>query len=185
KSVGLHQSVPDAPDVRDEHHCVQLPEREQQARASEQQRCQHETSSEATEEEPIAVRTHHARQMVAHCAERCDHQIDLIRPESALCQPESGKNDEGRADDQEEIAPGIEDPGRAAVDRCRRRDRSLCYSAMLLTRAAAHLSPDLYLFFARPTTRFQLVRLRNKEDTTVRLFTNSVSIGEPPGTCAF
>src|SRR5262249_9663450 len=92
----------------------------------------------------IAVGAHHAREMMADRAKRGDEQVNLLGPESSLSQPQGGENDERRADDQDEIAPGVEHPHRTARGR-RARDRLRSYQSILTARPVAHVtlpSPD-------------------------------------------
>ena len=76
---------------------------------------------------------------MADRAERGDEQVYLFGSESVLCQPQRRKNDERRSDDQEEIAPGVEDPRRAAGHGAGRRDWASKGFAMPMARPAFHV----------------------------------------------
>ena len=66
------------------------------------------------EQQAIAVRAHHARQMMSDGAERGDEEIDLLRPEPRLRRPQRRHDQQRRTDDQEKIAKRVDDPRRAA-----------------------------------------------------------------------
>ena len=128
--VGLHQPVPDAPHVRDEHHRGQLAHREQHARAAEDEWRQQEAILEATEQQAIAVRAHHAGQMMSDGAERGDEEIDLLRPEPPLRRPQRRHDQQRRTDDQEKIAKRVDDPRRAARRSIRCRPRAVPFDTL-------------------------------------------------------
>ena len=65
---------------------------------------------QALKEESVAVCAHHPWQMVSDRAEGCHDEVNLVGSEAALRQPEGGQNDERRAYDKQEVAPGIENP---------------------------------------------------------------------------
>ena len=91
--------------------------------AAQQERRQDEAVLEPIEEQAIAVRAHHAREVMANRAERSDEQIDLLWPESTLGQPQRGENDGRCAHNEDEVAPRIKNPPRAEPGRRGQPDR--------------------------------------------------------------
>jgi hypothetical protein len=78
--------MPDPPDKRHQHNALQFPQRKGGADHDQKNRRTNEAPSEPLEQRAVAIGANHSRQMMAHCAERSDKKIDVLRtPETLHC----------------------------------------------------------------------------------------------------
>src|SRR4030095_10585026 len=90
KPVGLHQSVPNAPEENHQKNSLQVPPKESDTSYEQKQRRQNEAPLEALEQGPIPVRAYHARQVMTHGTEGSDKEINVLRTPLGLGQRECG-----------------------------------------------------------------------------------------------
>jgi hypothetical protein len=88
KPVGLHQAVPNAPEKNYQENAFEVPPEKSDAHCQQKQRRQNEAPLEAFEQCPIAVGADHSRQVMTHCAEGSDKEINVLRTPLRLGQRE-------------------------------------------------------------------------------------------------
>src|SRR6478736_5915361 len=79
KPVGLHQSVPNAPEENHQENAFQIPPEKSHAHCQQKQRRQNEAPLKAFEQCSIAVRADHAWQVMTHGTESSDKEINVLR----------------------------------------------------------------------------------------------------------
>src|SRR6266496_5677396 len=86
EAVRLHQAMPNTPEENDQQNSLQVPPEEGRAYREKKQRRENETPFEAFKQCAVAIRADHPRQMMSHCAECSDKEIDVLRTPARLGQ---------------------------------------------------------------------------------------------------
>jgi len=86
KAVGLHQSVPNAPEENNQQDAFEVPPKECDTRYQQKQRREDEAPFEAVEQCPITVGANHSRQVMTHRAEGSHEKINVLRTPPRLGQ---------------------------------------------------------------------------------------------------
>src|SRR4029450_2182967 len=110
KPVGLHQSVPDAPEENYQQNSFQVPPEEGGTNGEKKQGREDKAPLEAFEQSTIAIGPDHPWQVMPHCAKRRDEKINVLRPPPRLGQGKNRHQQKRGGDVQDEVAPGIEYP---------------------------------------------------------------------------
>ena len=103
--VGLHQSMPDAPEENDQQDSFQVPPEKGRADCEKKKRRENKTPFETFEQCAVAIRANHSRQVMSHCAECSDEQIDFLRAPARLGQGKGRNEQQRRADIENQVAP--------------------------------------------------------------------------------
>src|SRR5262245_53332329 len=110
KPVGLHQSVPHAPEENHQQNSFEVPPEKSHAHREQKQRRENEAPLKALEQRPIAVRAYHARQVMTHGTEGSDKEINVLWTPPRLGKRECGYQEKRCANVQEQVPPGTEYP---------------------------------------------------------------------------
>src|SRR6266496_1073867 len=96
--ISLHQAVPDAPEENDQQNSLEVPPKEGRTDREEKQRRENKAPFKPLEQSPIAIGADHPRQVMSHCAERRDKEVNVLRAPARLGQGESWQQQKRRAD---------------------------------------------------------------------------------------
>src|SRR5262245_36333869 len=110
KPVGLHQSVPDAPEENYQQNSFKVPPEKSDADYEQKQRRENKAPFEAIEQSPITVGTDHAWQVMPHGTKRSDKQVNVLRTPPCLGQRKRRYEQQRCADVQDQVTPGTEYP---------------------------------------------------------------------------
>src|SRR6266480_3400446 len=99
--------MPNAPEKNDEHDSFEVPPEKGHADRQQKQRCQNKAPFEAVEQRAIAIGAYHSRQVMSHRAKRRDEEINVLRTPARLGKRENRKQEQRRADVENQVTPGI------------------------------------------------------------------------------
>src|SRR6266576_6630242 len=97
--------MPNAPEKSDEDNPLEVPPKKDHADRNEKERRQNKAPFEAIEQSAIAIGADHPRQMMSHCAERRDEEINILRTPARLGQRKNRYQQKRRADVENQVPP--------------------------------------------------------------------------------
>src|SRR6266480_7839554 len=99
--------MPNAPEKNDEDNPLEVPPKKDHADRNEKERRQNKAPFEAIEQSAIAIGADHPRQMMSHCAERRDEEINILRTPARLRQRKNRQEKKWRTDVQNQVTPTV------------------------------------------------------------------------------
>src|SRR5437867_9052951 len=108
EAVGLHQAMPNAPEENDQQNSLQVPPEEGRADREKKQRRENETPFEAFKQCAVAIRADHPWQVMSHCAECSDKEINVLGTPARLGQRKHRHQQQRGADVENKVAPRIQ-----------------------------------------------------------------------------
>src|SRR6266699_664146 len=97
--------MPNAPEKNNEDNPLEVPPKKDHADRNEKEQRQNKAPFEAIEQSAIAIGADHPRQMMSHCAERRDEEINILRTPARLGQCKNRNQQKRRADVENQVPP--------------------------------------------------------------------------------
>ena len=105
ESVGLHHSVPDAPEENDKDNSLQVPPGKRKTDSQQENWRKNESPAKPLKQRAIAISPNHSRQVVAGGAERGHENVDVLRAPTHLRESEHRNQQQRRSDIKNQVAP--------------------------------------------------------------------------------
>src|SRR5437016_14661071 len=102
--------MPDTPEENDQQNSFEVPPKERDTSDEQKQRRQDEAPLETVEQHAIAVSADHTGQVMTHCAERRDKEINVLRTPFRLGQRKGRNQQQRRSNVQNQVAPRVQYP---------------------------------------------------------------------------
>src|SRR5207249_3327320 len=102
--------MPNAPKENDQQDSFEVPPEESRAHCKKKQRRKNKTPFEALEQSAVAIRADHSRQVMSHCAECSDKEINVLGTPARLGQRKDWHQHQRSANVENQVPPRIEYP---------------------------------------------------------------------------
>src|SRR6266702_1018460 len=99
--------MPNAPEKNDKHDSFQVPPEKGRADREQKERRQNKAPFEAIEQSAIAIGADHPRQVMSHCAERRDEEINILRTPARLRQRKNRQEKKRGTDVENQVTPTV------------------------------------------------------------------------------